>query len=74
MPRFSDRTEKFADEKFIRDQGDLIRKLADGYRRCFQELNKDMPDIDRAKDILDEYYIGGRGQLLKAMKGPVKLR
>lgn len=71
MPKI---TAKQADEKFLQDQGDLIRKLAKGYRRAWHELNKDIPDLDLAKDILDEHYIGGRGQLRKAMGGPIKLR
>lgn len=71
MPKI---TAKQAEESFIRDQGDLIRKLAKGYRRVWHELNKDIPDLDLAKDILDEHYIGGRGSLSKAMGGSHSLR
>lgn len=71
MPRI---THKQAEEAFVREQGDLIRKLASGYRKAWHELSKDIPDLNRVKDILDEHYIGGRGAISKAMDGPYKLR
>ena len=49
-------------------QSDLIIKLARGMRLCFHELCKDMPDIERAKDLLDENYIGGRGEIQRSLK------
>lgn len=54
-------------EESLDDQAALIRKLAKGYRMVWNELDKDVPDVDRALDLLDEHYVGGRGKIQKSL-------